>query len=354
MIKNKKIKVAVLMGGPSSEREVSLITGKAVFDNLDRKKYQVSLIEMDKQSKFWLKEKEGRRLVDFVNKDRNKFDVVFIALHGAPGEDGSIQGMFDTLGIKYTGCGVLSSALSMNKVYAGQIYFINGLPHPKFVYLQKDGWKNYRKEVLGDIKSQIGYPAVIKPVDQGSAVGVSIVKSEKELTTTIDKTIKLFPWLMVQKFIKGQEATCGVLEKNGDIFALPPTRIIANAGKFYDYKSKYSKGGSTHICPADFSPEINEQLQHLALLAHKALGCSGMSRTDIFVADEENESCGCDDGCNETSCHQTSKSCHSNKLYIIETNTIPGMTSTSLLPEAASKMGIKFSEMLDLIVKASL
>ncbi|KKQ41187.1 MAG: D-alanine-D-alanine ligase [Candidatus Magasanikbacteria bacterium GW2011_GWA2_37_8] len=127
MIKNKKIKVAVLMGGPSSEREVSLITGKAVFDNLDRKKYQVSLIEMDKQSKFWLKEKEGRRLVDFVNKDRNKFDVVFIALHGAPGEDGSIQGMFDTLGIKYTGCGVLSSALSMNKVYAGQIYFINGL-----------------------------------------------------------------------------------------------------------------------------------------------------------------------------------------------------------------------------------
>ena len=207
---------------------------------------------------------------------------------------------------------------------------------------------------MHDIKNGVGYPVVIKPVDQGSAVGISIVKNEKELVTAINKTIKQFPWLMVQKFIKGQEATCGVLEKKGNIFALPPTRIIANAGEFYDYKSKYSKGGSTHICPADFSAEVNEQIQHLALLAHKALNCRGMSRTDIFIADEKEGNCNCEETKN-THGHQTSKSFHShNKLYIIETNTIPGMTPTSLLPEAAGKMGITFSKMLDLIIEASI
>ena len=134
---------------------------------------------------------------------------------------------------------------------------------------------------------------------------------------------------MAQKFIKGQEATCGVLKKNGQLTALPPTHILPNLGKFYDYKSKYSSGGSTHICPADFTPEINTQIQKLAILAHKALGCRGMSRTDIFVGEDK-------------------------KLYIIETNTIPGMTPTSLFPQAAAKAGISFPQMLDYIIKASL
>ncbi len=168
---------------------------------------------------------------------------------------------------------------------------------------------------------------VIKPVDQGSAVGVSIIKSKEELKKSIDTTIKKFPWLMAQKFIKGQEATCGVLEKNGEVMVLPPTHILPKLGKFYDYKSKYKSGGSTHICPADFTPEINTQIQKLAIMAHKALGCRGMSRTDVFVEDNKN-------------------------LYIIETNTIPGMTPTSLFPEAAAKAGISFSQMLDCIIFA--
>jgi D-alanine-D-alanine ligase len=134
---------------------------------------------------------------------------------------------------------------------------------------------------------------------------------------------------MAQKFIKGQEATCGVIEIKNKIAPLPPTKIIANLGKFYDYKSKYSKGGSTHVCPADFKPEINKQIQNLALQAHIALGCKGMSRSDIFV--DENE-----------------------KLWLIETNTIPGMTPTSLFPEAAQIAGINFSDILDLIIASSL
>lgn len=325
-----KLKVGVLMGGPSAEREVSLVTGKAVFDNLDRKKYLPFLIEMDKNSIFWLQQKnKQKRKLDLQNKDRKKFDIIFIALHGSPGEDGGVQGMLETLGIKYTGSGVLSSALAMNKVFAAQIYLANGLPHPEFIHFKRDGWKRSAEKIKEEIVNKIGFPLVLKPVNQGSSVGVTKIKAADELEKTINKNIKNFSWLMAQKFIAGQEATCGVLEKDGQIMVLPPTHILPNFDESYDYKSKYKTGGSTHICPADFSDEINQQIQNLAIQAHKALGCKGMSRTDVFVADDK-------------------------KLYILETNTIPGMTPTSLLPEAAEKAGISFSKMLDYIIKASL
>lgn len=324
----KKLKVAVLYGGSSSEREVSLVTGQAVFDNLDRKKYVVSLVEMTTDNHFVLKNKNKKRFLDFANKDRKLFDVIFIALHGSPGEDGTVQGMFEAFGIKYTGPNTLSSALCMNKVYAGLTYYSWHLPHPAFIDITAKHWKNNQKEILSAINSNVGYPCVVKPADQGSAVGVSIVKTEDDLKLAVNKTIKKFPWLLAQKFIKGQEATCGVLEKKGEPFALPPTHILPQVGKFYDYKSKYSAGGSKHICPADFSEDVNKQMQDLALTAHKALGCKGMSRSDFFLGDD-------------------------GRVYIIETNTIPGMTGTSLFPEAAGKAGISFPKMLDLIITAA-
>ncbi|MBU0545667.1 D-alanine--D-alanine ligase [Patescibacteria group bacterium] len=331
----KKMKIGVLVGGPSSERAVSLITGKAIFDNLNRKKYLPSLIEMGKDSSFNLIIKKGKKKLDFLNKDRKRFDLIFIALHGTPGEDGTVQGMLEMLGIPYTGSETMSSAISMNKVFSAQIYHANDLPSPVFVNFKKNGWKEYKDKILQDVSEKVGYPAVIKPVDQGSAVGVSIVRNEEELVKFVDKTIKKFTWLMIQEFINGQEATCGIIEKESQILPFPPTRIVANLGEFYDYKSKYSKGGSTHICPADFSEEINTKIQNLAISAHRVLGCRGMSRTDIFVSNKKDA--------------QGAK-----KLYIIETNTIPGMTPTSLFPEAAGKIGIDFGEMLDLIIEASL
>lgn len=326
---SKKLKVAVLMGGPSSEREVSLITGKAIFENLDRKKYAPVLVEMTKEGKFIVKKGSKKIVLDLQNKQRKLFDLIFIALHGSPGEDGGVQGMLESLQIKYTGPKVLASALAMNKVYSAQIFAANGLPYPDFIHFKKDGWRNQTDKIMAEAENKVGFPLVIKPVDQGSAVGVSVVKSRADLKKIIDKTIKKFSWLMAQKFISGQEATCGVLEINKTPTALPPTHILPNLGEFYDYKSKYQTGGSQHICPADFSAEINEQIQKLAIMAHKALGCRGMSRTDIFVADDK-------------------------KLHILETNTIPGMTPTSLFPEAAAKAGVDFSQMLDYIVKASL
>ncbi len=323
----KKIKIGVLYGGPSSEREISLLTGKAVFDNLDRSKYVPTLIEMTKDNKFVLISKNKKRVVDFINKDHKLFDLIFIALHGSPGEDGAVQGMFETLGIKYTGPNTLSSALCMNKIYSGLMYQVWKLPHPEFIDISAKYWKKYKKEILRAISDKVGYPCVVKPVDQGSAVGVSIIKTENNLVKAINKTIKKFPWLLAQRFVKGQEATCGVLEKKGEAFALSPTHILPQKGKFYDYKSKYSIGGSKHICPADFPEEINKQMQDYAVKAHLALSCSGMSRTDLFYGDD-------------------------GKVYIIETNTIPGMTATSLFPEAAAKDGITFVKMLDLIIES--
>ena len=334
------------MGGPSAERDISLVTGKSICENINKKKYQILPLLISKDNKIFLDRgyyeqlnvptkkaasKKSTALTALKDDDlsKNNIDLFFIALHGTFGEDGKLQGMLEGMNIPYTGSGVLASALAMNKVYANEIYFANGLPYPQFINFKKEGWKNRQAVILTDIKDKVGYPCVIKPVDQGSAVGVNIAANEAELIKTVNKTIKKFHWLMAQKFVKGKEATCGVLEKDGAPFALPPTRIIPNLGEFYDYKSKYKAGGSTHVCPADFDHEVNHHLQELALQAHIALGCRGMSRTDIFVADDGG-------------------------YYILETNTIPGMTKTSLLPEEAKAAGIPFEEMLDLIINASL
>lgn len=325
----KKLKVAVLYGGPSAEREISLVTGKAIFDNLDREKYVPTLVEMTKDSRFVIKAKGKKRVLDIQNKDRKLFDLYFVALHGTFGEDGAVQGMLESLGIRYTGSRVLASALAMDKVRAGDMYRAYGLPTPPFIPFGRSEWKSGSEEIIKEINTEIKYPVVIKPSDQGSAVGVSIVKNKAELRSVIEKTLKMFPNLMAQKFIKGKEGTCGVLEIKRELHALPPTHIIANFDEFYDYKSKYKPGGSTHVCPADFPPEVNEKMQELAVAAHQVLGCRGMSRTDIFYADD-------------------------GALWIIETNTIPGMTPMSLLPEAAEKAGISFSKMLDFIIEASL
>lgn len=324
----RKLKIGVIYGGSSAERAVSLVTGQAIINNFDKKKYVVTPVEMTTDNRFFIKAKNAGRYLDFFGADRRRFDLVFLALHGTPGEDGTVQGLFQCAGVPHTGSDVLASAVAMNKVFSGQLYEAHGLPTPPFIHLKKAGWKKYRRAALRDAR-KLGFPLVVKPVDQGSAVGVSIVKNERDLITALDATFKKFSWLMVQKFIKGQEATCGVLEIKGNLKALPPTRIIPNLGSFYDYRSKYKPGGSTHVCPADFPKSVNKRIQELALKAHRALRCRGMSRTDIFYATD-------------------------GKLWIIETNTIPGMTPTSLFPEAAAKAGISFPRMLDYIVGSAI
>lgn len=320
------------MGGYSKEREVSLVTGKAICKNLDKKKYKIIPLEWGKDRRFYLL-KNGRKEFDLF-KNRKKIDKVFIALHGAGGEDGCIQGLLECLDISYTGSDVLSSAVAMNKVLSAKIYKNSKILTPDFFDFKRGEWLKEKRRIIKLVKTQIGFPLVVKPVDQGSSVGVYIIKKEKDLIPAISKSFQTSNWLMAQKFIKGEETTCGVLEKNGKAFALPPTRIVANIGQFYDYKSKYKNGGSTHICPADVKSAINRKIQALAVQSHLALGCRGMSRTDFFVTKKNR------------------RSALGGKIYVIETNTIPGMTPMSLLPEAAGKMGISFSKMLDLIIES--
>jgi len=324
---NKKLRIGILMGGPSKERAISLITGKAILENLDKKKYIGIPIEFGKNRKFYEIKNKKKKVLNLYDL-KKKVDLVFIALHGTFGEDGGVQGLFESLDIKYTGSDVLSSALAMNKVLSAQIYWMNKMDTPDFEHFHKKEWVRSKKEIVKTVSKEIGFPCVLKPVNQGSTVGVKLVKKRSDLEKELNKSFKDFDWMMAQKFIKGKEATCGVLEKSGKPFALATTHILPVLGEFYDYKAKYAKGGSTHICPADFSDKINKVLQEKAILAHNALGCGGMSRTDFFVEDK------------------------TGKIQVIETNTIPGMTSTSLLPEAAKKVGISFSKMLDLIIKA--
>lgn len=334
------------MGGPSAEREVSLKTGAMVARALDPKKYVVRELTVTQEGK-WLsprrvislrkggarksREKQialrGGAALDRIRDE--KVDVVFIAMHGTYGEDGTLQGLLESTGIPYTGSGVLASALAMDKAKAAEIFSHHGLKTPRHITFTRAEWARERNEILGRAISLFGFPSVVKPRSLGSSVGISIPKTAKELASAILKALKASRDVMIQEFISGIEVTCAVLDgKNGELLALPPTQIIPKVSDFFDYEAKYAVGGSEEITPPRLPKRTIEEVQSIARTAHAALGCSGMSRTDTIVSPKG--------------------------IYVLETNTIPGMTETSLLPQAAKAAGISFSELLDRIIEAGI
>lgn len=299
----------MLMGGPSHEYEVSLNTGKNICANLDTKKYIISSLIIPKNGKWRM--------------PRTEPDVAFIAIHGTYGEDGTIQKLLEEARIPYTGSGVLASALGMDKPRSCAIFRKAGLNVPRFTVLSRS---DLDSNCHRGPTSIVSWPKVVKPANHGSSVGVHIIKNNKELHAGIIDAFRYSGRVMIQKFIKGRELTCGVLEKNNKLFLLPPTEIIPKLGFFYDYKSKYANGGSEHITPPPgLSGHMVSIVQKAAQRAHKVIGCSGMSRSDFILGKD-------------------------GKLYILEINTIPGMTSTSLLPEAAKSVGITFPKLLDILI----
>ncbi len=345
------------MGGPSPEHEVSLNSGKQILENLDKKKYLAQPVIITKTGQ-WLFHPISRRgllkpnfnsygsstsVVKFAEKSalvelaKKKPDVAFIAMHGAYGEDGTLQGLLESIGMPYTGSGVLASALGMDKPRSCALFREAGFLVPDFVVITRQelqimfggSTSKHKNGIIFWQKS--GFPLVVKPANRGSSVGISIVKNKKELLRGIKDAFKYSDRVILQRFIKGREITCGVLEdKNGKLIPLPPTEILPMAGKFYDYRSKYAKGGSKHVMPPPgISQKIIKKIQDAACRAHSVLGCSGMSRSDFILGEDH-------------------------KLYILEINTIPGMTSTSLLPEAAKAVGIEFSKLLDIIIQTAL
>lgn len=306
----KKLTVALLSGGISTERDVSLRSGDQVFHALDKEKYLV-------------KRYDPKHDIERLVADASTIDVALIILHGPYGEDGTIQGLLDLLQIPYQGSGVLGSALAMNKLASKKIYEQAGLPVPP--YMEKKRKDGLDVEAFID---QLGLPLVIKPVKGGSSIGMSIAKSKTTLNEAFETAFQCDDEILVEKFIGGIELTGGVIG-NDSPEALPIVEIIPDEKyDFFDYEAKYQTGATKEICPARIDPSISDKAQEYALKAHGALFCKGYSRTDFILKD--------------------------NDLFILETNTIPGMTETSLLPLAAKAVGISFPQLLDKLIKLSI
>lgn len=302
-------RVALLAGGTSGEREISLASGKGAGEALRTAGFSVD--EFDPASKDDLK-----ALID------GNYDVAFLCLHGKGGEDGRLQGFLETIGLPYTGPGVWSSATAMNKAKSKLFYQRAGIPTAPFVYLKKE--ETYH---VDEIVAMMDGMCVVKPATEGSALGIYIVEGADEVSHAIDEVFKIDDLVVVEKFISGTEITVAVLG-NEDARALPIIEIVPR-GEFYDFDSKYASGGSQHICPARLDEKVTEEVQAQAVAAHRALECSGVSRSD-FILDENGVA------------------------WILETNTIPGMTATSLLPDAGRAVGIEFPELCTLLIEYAL
>lgn len=247
---------------------------------------------------------------DLVRLIQGGFDVAFLCLHGKNGEDGTIQGMLEIIGVPYTGPGVWSSATAMDKAKAKIFYQENGIPTPPSVTLFSKG-----EAVVDDLVVRLGDHVVVKPATEGSALGVSIVEGVQNIGAALDAAFALDREVLVERYVGGTELTVAVIG-NDDPCALPVIEIVPQ-NEFYDFESKYAPGGSQHICPARLDKETTEKIQQIAIDSHKALECRGMSRTDVIM--DEDGAC-----------------------WVLETNTIPGMTETSLLPDAGRAAGIEF------------
>lgn len=297
------MKVGVIMGGISSEREISLKSGNSVVENIDKNKYEVIPIVIDKKE-------------DIINKVKG-IDFALLALHGQFGEDGTVQAVLQTLGIPYSGCGPLSSAACMDKDMTKSLLQAAGIRTAPWINLRSGEEINYE-----DIK-ELGYPVVVKPTHGGSSVATFIIKEEKEIENAVKEAFKWDNEVMIEKFIKGDEITCPVMGK--EMF---PVVAIKPHAEFFDYTAKYADGGSDEFV-IELEESLHKEVEKMALDTYRALKCSVYARIDMIITEE-------------------------GIPYILEVNTLPGMTKASLFPKSAAGRGIDFSGLIDLIIENSL
>lgn len=311
-----KIKIALLSGGISGEREVSLKTGEQIYNALDKKKYIIYKYDPKTDLK--------RFFLDAAGK---KFDLVFPALHGPFGEDGRLQGMLDMIGVPYVFSGTLASALAMDKHKTKIIAKNGGLIVAKDIILNKPSGRGKTEYDLKKIIGELSFPAVIKPVELGSSVGASIANNMKELEKGIALAFKHGGRIMLEQYIAGRELSVAVIGDEQKAKPLPVIEIIPKISSWFDYKAKYEAGGSREVCPAEIPDNVKNKAQKFAVKIFKLIGCKDAARAD-FIWSKKN-----------------------NKIYFLEINTIPGMTQTSLAPQAAKAAGMDFSEFLDKLIK---
>ena len=328
-----RVKVAVLMGGSSAEREVSLSTGRQILNALDPEKYTVYALDTASGQKFLpagvtqplglLHAADGTTEITSLPQlplasVSEKPDVVFIALHGRGGEDGTVQGMLEVLGLRYTGSGVLASALAMDKAMSKRVLSAAGVRMPAGMTLPR----GHRMQ-----PGAMPLPLIVKPNAQGSTIGMAIVREEHELEAATALAFQYDDTVLIEQFITGTEITVPILG-NDRLEILPIVEIVPNGG-FYDYKAKYTAGETDEIVPARVSETVAAEARRIAKACHQTLGCRGMSRTDMIVTG-------------------------SGEIYTLEINTIPGMTPTSLLPRSAEAANYSFPQLLDKLIALAL
>ena len=300
----KESKIAVLCGGLSSEAEISRRSGKNCYDALQRLGYKnAKLVEVTEN----------------IAEDLKGFDYAYNALHGKYGEDGCIQGVLEFLKIPYTGCGVMSSALCMNKEYTKKVLSSAGLPLIKSVLISKG-------DNLYDKVKELKFPIMVKPVSEGSSLGMAKVNDTDELVKAVFEASKYKQDIMLEEYLEGISATVGILEKDGETFATEILEFRPHT-EWYDYEAKYTKGMTDFIIPAEISVDMTKKVKEVSMQAFKVCGCSGVSRVDFLIA-------------NDTP-------------YILEVNTSPGMTDTSDLPAQAAAMGISYDELVEIILQSA-
>jgi len=333
------LKVGVLMGGPSLEHEVSLNTGTVVLENLDKNKYEALPIRVDKDGQWFINGKPTS-----LEKAFRGFNVIFNALHGTFGEDGRVQALMEYYSVRYTGSGITASALAMDKLRSREIFKLAGLQVPNTLKIRKG--ENYQALLNVFVNKITNFPVVIKPCSNGSSVGVEIANNHDDLEKAIKSAFKIDKKVLIEEFIVGREMTCGVLDNFDGQFvaALPVTEIVPKRGhQFFDYKAKYKSGHSDEITPADLDEETTRKIQGIAVRTHQILGCKAYSRTDMIIKTVRQD---------QLEFGSVSKDF--NNIYVLETNTLPGLTSASLLPKAALVAGLTLSQLLDKIIDNSL
>ena len=299
------MKVGVIMGGISSEREISLKSGESIVNNLDKNKYEVISVVIDKKE-------------DILTKVKG-LDFALLALHGQFGEDGTVQSVLQTMDIPYSGCGPLSSAACMDKDMTKSLLKAAGIRTAPWINIRKGEKINY------DEISKLGYPVFVKPTHGGSSVATFMIKEEKDIASAVEEGFKWDNEVMIEKFIKGDEITCPVL--GNEMF--PVIAIKPSAGfEFFDYTSKYADGGAEEVV-VQLEEKLHNEVEKMALDTFKVLKCEGYARVDMIVTSEGTP-------------------------YILEVNTLPGMTKASLFPKSAAGKGMEFNELLDSIINESL
>ena len=326
-----KSHVAVFMGGRSEEHEVSLRSGAGVVKALEAESYRVSSVIIDRAGAWTVNNGAPcNPAVAMASLDHLEVDCAFIALHGPFGEDGRIQGLFDMMGLPYTGSGCGASALAMDKVRCKAVVSAQGIRVAGHLGLDRPTWAIDSGQVMEVVEKDIGFPCVIKAVSQGSSKGIAICQSILTFRQDMEQVLGVEDYVMVEAYVKGTEVTCAVLDADpsGRLRPLPVTEICPKSGTFFDYESKYTPGATDEITPARISAEMTDLVTDMAAHVHEVVGCSGWSRSDFIIDDEG--------------------------PVWIEVNTIPGLTETSLFPQAAAAAGISYNQLIVALVEDAL